>query len=408
MKIRSITYFCNPHWPLDDGVLQAACAFNKAAQKGFEAAGYEVQTSRLATIPFPRLVLPLDEQEAVSFARQLEAAAEAQGYAYISLGPALVDFPESYALIPKILAATRNVFLSGEMTNERGDISMSAVRDCARVIERTALIRPDGFANLNFAALANVPAGSPFFPAAYHDAEFPAFALATEAADLAVEAFERAGSLAGARQNLKDSLEENACVLEKTARELADSFNIQFRGIDFSLAPFPENKRSLGAAIERLGVSSTGRHGSLAAAAILAETVDRAEFQHVGFSGLLFPVLEDAVLAERAAQGLLSVKDLLLFSAVCGTGLDTVPLPRDTTGEQIYTVLLDLAVLAMRLQKPLTARLMPIPGKKAGDPIHFDFAYFSDSRVMALDALPLTGPLSREETFQITGRRPIK
>jgi len=100
----------------------------------------------------------------------------------------------------------------------------------------------------------------------------------------------------------------------------------------------------------------------------------------------MLPVLEDAVLAKRAAEGVLSVKDLLLYSAVCGTGLDTVPLPGDTTSEQITAVLLDLSALALRLNKPLTARLMPIPGKKAGDPTHFDFDYFANSRVLALES----------------------
>jgi len=74
---------------------------------------------------------------------------------------------------------------------------------------------------------------------------------------------------------------------------------------------------------------------------------------------------------------------------VCGTGLDTVPLPGDTSPEQLYAILLDLAALAHRLDKPLTARLMPLPGKSAGDPTDFDFAYFANSRVMELQAKPL-------------------
>ena len=85
------------------------------------------------------------------------------------------------------------------------------------------------------------------------------------------------------------------------------------------------------------------------------------------FSGLMLPVLEDSVLAERAAEGTLTIKDLLLYSAVCGTGLDTVPLAGDINANQISSILMDLAALSLRLDKPLTARLMPIPGKKAGD-----------------------------------------
>ena len=72
--------------------------------------------------------------------------------------------------------------------------------------------------------------------------------------------------------------------------------------------------------------------------------------------------------------------------------------------EQISALLLDLACLAQRLNKPLTARLMPVPGKKAGDPTGFDFAFFANSRVLRLDSRPLTGVLSGEETFYLRPR----
>ena len=71
------------------------------------------------------------------------------------------------------------------------------------------------------------------------------------------------------------------------------------------------------------------------------------------------------------------MKDLLLYSAVCGTGLDTVPLPGDVTADQLYALLLDLAFLSQRLDKPLTARLMPVPGKKAGDADRLRFSLSS-------------------------------
>jgi hypothetical protein len=114
--------------------------------------------------------------------------------------------------------------------------------------------------------------------------------------------------------------------------------------------------------------------------------------------------LEDATLARRATEGVLTLKDLLLYSAVCGTGLDTIPLPGDITIEQMAAVLLDVAVLAQRLDKPLAARLMPIPGKKAGDMTNFDFEYFTNSRVLAVEAQPLQGFLTGDETFTLNPR----
>jgi hypothetical protein len=71
----------------------------------------------------------------------------------------------------------------------------------------------------------------------------------------------------------------------------------------------------------------------------------------------------------------------------------------------LAAILLDLATLALRLDKPLTARLMPIPGKAAGDPTGFDFAFFANSRVLELAAQPLTGHLAGDENFSIEPRK---
>ncbi len=155
--------------------------------------------------------------------------------------------------------------------------------------------------------------------------------------------------------------------------------------------------------MERLGVPQLGLNGSLAAAAFVADTLDRGRWKRAGFNGLMLPVLEDSILAARS-QDSLTLKDLLLYSAVCGTGLDTVPLPGDASPEQLSAVLLDLAALSVRLDKPLTARLMPVPGKKAGDPTSFDFSFFANGYIMALPAAPLQGLLASSETFSLKPR----
>jgi uncharacterized protein (UPF0210 family) len=434
MKIRSITYFCNPKYPLDENILRAAGDFLAQAKASYQAAGYEVQTTRLATIPFPKLLSSYDfsrsAQKATEvattdlpkLAEQLSKAIQQVGIAYASLGPALPELPRSYEVIPEAIAASENIFFGGVMTSKPdgkpsdSKIYMGAVRACAEVIVRSATIDPNGFANLRFAALANVPAGAPFFPAAYHEGNDPAFAIATEAADLAVQAFGNAKTLEDGRNALISEITKHGQDISRTARDLTQSSvsNLQssitnhqlptFLGIDFSLAPFPDDSHSLGNAVEKMGIPKIGLHGSLAAAAILTEAIDRADFPHTGFSGFMQPVLEDSVLAKRAAEGTLTIKDLLLYSTVCGTGLDTVPLPGETTSEQLVPLLLDLSTLALRLDKPLTARLMPVPGKKAGDPTAFDFGFFANSKVIALDSEGLGDTLANQDEIELKHR----
>ena len=402
MKIRSITYFLNPKYPLDENALRKAGDFLAQAKSTYEAAGYEVQTTRLATIPFP-VLLHGRLEETPLFAQKMSEMLKQIGVAYAALGPALIEFPQSYEVLPEAISASENIFFGGVMADKKNGISMPAIKACAKIMQRASTITPDGFANLRFAALANVRAGAPFFPAAYHDGDVSAFAIATEAADLAVKAFAENRTLADGRRMLISEIEKHGQAITQIANT-ALAYK-KFVGIDFSLAPFPDDAHSLGRAVENLGVPKIGLHGSLAAAAILTEAVDRADFPHTGFSGFMQPVLEDSVLAQRAADGTLTVKDALLYSAVCGTGLDTVPLAGDTTAEQMAPLLLDLSALAMRLDKPLTARLMPVPGKRAGDATGFDFAFFANSRVMALDSEPLNMPLGGNESFALKEKR---
>ena len=96
----------------------------------------------------------------------------------------------------------------------------------------------------------------------------------------------------------------------------------------------------------------------------------------------MLPLLEDYGLAKRNTEGQFGIYDLLVYSSVCGTGLDTIPLPGDVTLKKLNALLIDFASLSCKLCKPLSARLMPIPGKDAGDMTDFDFPYFVNSQIM--------------------------
>jgi uncharacterized protein (UPF0210 family) len=405
MKIRSITYFDTLRWPLDDVQIQNAGEFVKNARGAYQDQGFEVQTTRLASAPFPYILQAKVANESVAFAVALEAQMLRSGFDYASIGPAIPSVKESYKVIPKVLANTQYIFTAGIISSAEIGIDPGAIKQCAWVITENSVISADGFGNLRFAALANVPSGSPFLPAAYHEfGRKPGFAIATESADLAVTAFGNVASLDTARSGLIKSIEKSAQELELIGQKLALDYGVQFEGIDFSFAPFPTAEQSIGTAVEKLGVPGVGNHGSLAAIAILAAALDQAQFQKVGFNGVMLPVLEDTVLAGSATADMLTVNNLLLYSAVCGTGLDTVPLPGSVSEDQLYAVLLDLAALAQRLGKPLTARLMPIPGKKAGDTTEFDFEFFANSKIMGLDAQPLFGNLAENNEIPIKNR----
>ena len=383
MKIRSITIFSDLTVPLEAAQIVRLGDYACVARQAYTDAGFEVQTVRLALDVFPALqragdVAPTD------FAVELEAVGREHGFEFIALGPAGA---EVLPRLPAMLAVTQSVFATAHIVNPvSGAIDGTAIHAAARVIREAAHIE-EGFGNLRFAALANVQPRTPFFPAAYHDGGSVAFAIATESADLAVAACVGAPDAAVAHQRLREAIEVAAGRIVTVAQQLSTAQKMRFHGIDFSLAPFPVPESSIGAALEALTGQPLGTAGTMAAAATLADAIDRARFPHTGFCGLMLPVLEDPVLAQRAAEGRLNIGELLQWSAVCGTGLDTVPVPGDVSEAALVRLLFDVAALSVRSHKPLTARLMPLPGKVAGDPVHFDFAYFADGGVLPLDTV---------------------
>ncbi|MCJ7626180.1 MAG: DUF711 family protein [Anaerolineaceae bacterium] len=404
MRIRTITGFYNPMLSNASQTLGTLTRLVQAATSKYIDSGYDVQTTRMATNPFPYILPQGGIDHRIARIQELESEINTRGFDYISFGPALPDFPDSYSQIPELLSNTKNSFFSGVIASPGAGIHLDAVHKCGEIIAAAAKITPDGFTNLRFSALANVSPFGPFFPGAYHQGDEPAFSLAIESADLAINAFSEADSMEMARDRLLTSLEHHASKLHAIAEELSKEFGIDFKGMDFSLAPFPEDWCSLGGAIEQLGVQQIGLLGSVAAAAFVADTLDRGKWLKAGFNGLMLPVLEDSILAQRTIDGTLSIKDLLLYSTVCGTGLDTVPLPGDATAGQLSAILADIAALSTRLNKPLTGRLMPVPGKTAGELTEFDFEFFKNGRILELPAVELERPLSGSESFMLSPR----
>ena len=393
MEIRSVTLFCDP-----DFDSEITSRFYAAARTAFT---YPVQTVRLATPPFPDWwAANVPVASAADFAARWQAA----GADYISLGPVRLGHAADWLdHIPDLRAVTDVLFATIEIADGNGRIDLNRIHHTAQIIQQVSVIQPNGFGNLYLSALANCPPGSPFFPVAYHAGGPPRFAIAVEAADLALNAIQSAQTLEEARTNLVTAIEEAAEELVDTAVTLANIFHIPFHGLDFSLAPYPTDAQSLAGAMEALGVPHVGAPGSLFAAAFITEAIGRANFPRCGFSGLMLPVLEDSVLALRAGEGKITVNDLLGYAAICGVGLDTIPLPGDIAAASLSGILLDVAALASRLDKPLTARLMPLPGLQAGDPVQFDFPYFADSGVMAVPGGGVSGTLQGNE--RLTMRR---
>jgi len=382
VKVRSVTVGADLGAGPDPDRLKSAPEFLGAVRRRLARAGHQVQTTRLALPPYTR-----DPERLVDFGRRLEEVAAYLGFDYASVGPVAAGEGTARA-VAHLLAATERVFAAVEIARN-GAVDLAAVDVAARVVRAVAARTEAGFGNLRFAALANCPPGIPFLPAAYHDGGTPAVSVALEAADLAVETFEGDGPLEAKLGAWEGALRQAAARITRRVRPLAAGLGWRYLGVDLTPAPFPETSVSVGEALERLGGGEVGGPGTLFLSAAVAGRLRRLRVRKAGFSGLMLPILEDNVLARRFAEGKLPLAAVLACSAVCGTGLDVVPLPEDVSEAELRAILLDVAALSAVLRKPLTARLMPVPGLKPGGEVRFDFPYFAAAR---LPVLPLAAP----------------
>ncbi|MFX0104549.1 MAG: DUF711 family protein [Candidatus Hodarchaeota archaeon] len=282
--------------------------------------------------------------------------------------------------VPQFIKNKSNFFTSLPVASTVKGINLTALRSGAKIIKD--LSDPDPFNNLQFCVSSNVGPNTPFFPAAYHLSEKPAFSLALEMADEVINVIEKSATLKDVQLNLLAKFNEIYDNLTKISEKVSRNFNIEFKGIDFSPASYPEIDKSIGTAIEKLGFEYFGANGTLTGVALIKNSIPTNKDKIIGFSGFMQPVLEDFILSKRLSENKYNLDSLLLYSTMCGAGLDVVPLPGDITEKELFYILLDICTISITLNKPLTCRLMPIPGKSSGDDVEFDFEYFAPSKII--------------------------
>jgi uncharacterized protein (UPF0210 family) len=383
-KIRAITAFINLDRAQYKEQVADALKMLKRAQTILESRGYQVQTIRIATQPFPEYTKGLTKEQAVAFFKEYDALAVKEKFA-ASIGPAMLNPGDSETqadLLAEILSNTKSLNASLAVAGEDG-VNWKAVGAAARVMKKLEESTLHSQGNFHFAAIAMVPPLTPFFPAAYHTGFGHQFAIALESANVVAAAFKNAPDLATAKQRLTDSLANSAFDIERHAGRIDMDTGWTYMGID--LSPAPSGDVSIGAAIENLTTEPVGLSGTLTAAATITAAVQNVKVKQTGYSGLMLPILEDTRLAERWSEGRISIDALLSYSAVCGTGLDTVPLPGDITAEQLSLIIGDMASLAVKWHKPLSARLLPVLGKGWGEMTEFDDPFLVNAKLQPLE-----------------------
>ena len=370
-KVRTITAFVR----LDRNTYQKQIADTlvvlRRARTEFESSGYEVESLRITTQPLAELVSGLSEDQALAFLTQLDQLSVQEKF-LPNVGPAMLhdsDDPATMHLLERMLSTLEHIDASSIIADETG-IHWKTIRRTAELVQYVSEHSPHGQGNFNFTASAMVKPLSPFFPGSYHTGAGKQFAIGFEGANVVLDVFTKdKGNVEAAITDLTAALTKHAAVAESIGKKVAAETGWTYAGVDPTPAPLGEV--SIAAAIEAFTGAKFGSSGTMTAARIITTAVKAVPQKQTGYSGLMVPVMEDKLMAQRWAENTYTTDSVLAYSAVCGTGLDTIPLPGDISLEQMERIFSDVASLATKWNKPLSARLLPIQNKKPGDQTEF-------------------------------------
>jgi len=365
--------------------------------------GLPIVNKRIAVSPVSQLLEGHKPDAAIILAEAMDKAAEEVRVDLIGGFTALVQkgmTPGERTLIeslPEVLSRTERVCASVNIASTRAGINVDAVILLGRVIRRIAeaTARRDGFGAAKLVVFANIPEDNPFMAGAFLGPGEPECVINVGVSGPGVvkRAIDRlvAATPGCTLHDIAEEIKHTAFRVTRTGeligREAAGRLGVPFGVVDLSLAPTPRIGDSVGEIYQAMGIRQIGAPGTTAAVALVNDAVKKggafASSSVGGLSGAFIPVMEDHALAKAVADGTLTIEKLEAMTAVCSVGLDMILIPGDTPHEAISGMILDEAAIGVVNRKTTALRLIPVPGKKAGEPVSFG-GLFGSGTVMKI------------------------
>ena len=370
-----------------DKVMRCARDLVKTGRDIEKEYGIPIINKRVSVSPIALVAESCGDEDYVKFATTLDKAADELGIDFIGGFTALVHkgyTPGDMKLInsiPQALATTHKVCASLNVATTKAGINMDAVRQMGIVIKDAAKLTADidGLACAKLVVFANAPEDNPFMAGAFHgigepDCEINVGISGPGVVKCALEKVKGADF-----STVADVIKKTAFKITRmgqlVAQEASKRLNVPFGIVDLSLAPTPAVGDSVAYILEEMGLEKCGTHGTIAALALLNDAVKKGGIMassHVGgLSGAFIPVSEDAGMIAAVQSGALSIEKLEAMTCVCSVGLDMIVVPGDTTAETISAIIADETTIGVVNNKTTAVRIIPAPGKVAGDVVEF-------------------------------------
>jgi uncharacterized protein len=385
-------------------ILARAAGLASTAEALESTYGIPIINTRISLTPLA-LVLPRPEKDAfLEVAAAIDRAAAQVEVNFVGGFSALVHKGATeidralIEAIPEALSATERLCASVSVASTRAGINVDACLALGRILRSTAArtAQRDGIGCAKLVVFANPVEDNPFMAGAFFGPGEPETAILVGvsgpgAVRRALEALEPDADLGTVAETIKKTAFKITRMGELVGREMARRLGVGLGILDLSLAPTPAEGDSVAEILEVMGLGRAGAPGSTAALMLLNDAVKKggafASSSVGGLSGAFIPVSEDAGMIRAAAEGSLTLEKLEALTSVCSVGLDMVAVPGDTPAETLAAIIADEMAIGVANQKTTAVRIIPAPGKKAGDRVHFG-GLLGEAPVMPVNLTP--------------------
>ena len=341
--------------------------------------GIPIINKRISVTPIAQVAAACTSDDYSILGHALDNAAKTCGVNFIGGFSALVHkgFTNSdlrlINSIPKTLSETELVCSSVNVATTKAGINMDAVALMGRIIKQT------GNNCAKLVVFANAVEDNPFMAGAFHGAGEPECVInvGVSGPGVVYRALQdvKGKSFDVVAETVKRTAFRITRMGQVVAQAASERLGIPFGVVDLSLAPTPAAGDSVARILEEMGLETCGTHGTTAALALLNDAVKKGGVMasgHVGgLSGAFIPVSEDEGMINAVRKGVLNIEKLEAMTCVCSVGLDMIAVPGDTSAETISAIIADEAAIGVINTKTTAVRIIPAPGKVAGDTVEF-------------------------------------
>jgi uncharacterized protein len=327
-----------------------------------------------------------DIEICVSYAKTLDKVAGELGIDFIGGFGCLCEYGATYAdkilieSLPQVMAKTEKVCAFVSLASTKAGINMPLIMKVGKVIKEISENSKDAIGCAKLVVFSNAVNDNPFMAGGFHgipckDKVINVGISGPGVVRSMVEALPSDLPLDELANEIKKTAFKITRAGEIVGRAVARELKVKFGSVDISLAPTTQIGDSVGEILELMGLESVGTHGTTAALMLLTDAVKKggimASANVGGLSGAFIPVSEDRVLSESVNKGCLTLDKLEAMTAICSVGLDMVAIPGDTRTTTIAAIIADEMAIGVMNHKTTAVRIIPVPGKKAGEEVNW-------------------------------------